>query len=129
MATFNIKSALDAYFIANWNMVTTPIQFQGTVIAPTTDTWLGLVYSPSYNDTYGLDGTATGRIEYMGNLKVFCYAKNATQAYVLADSVKTFLNGLQLTDIYLQIGQDGTATDMGNGYFECLASFPLQQFA
>jgi hypothetical protein len=128
MATYDIKVALDQYFLDNWSQ--TSIQFQGQALDTTAlDDFISLVYTPSLNDCYGLDGGSVGRIEYVGNLKVFCYAKNPTLAYKLADDVKTFLNGVELGNIKVTIGQDGNANDLENGFYECLCNFPLSEYA
>ena len=125
MATASIKATIETYFKTNWT--STSIQYEGAPFDyDGKSSWISLVYIPVANDQYAMDGTSTGRISYAAMLKVFCYAKSSTLAYSLADSVKTFLNGKQLTgDIQVEIGQDRGANDLDNGYFEvpCLFNF------
>lgn len=128
MATYNIKTTLDQYFLDNW--VATPIQYEGTQLNTNALTeFISLQYAPVYNDQYAFDGTTTGRINYVGLQKVFCYAKTPTKAFQLADSVKTFLNGKQLGNIYIEVGQDNPANDLGNNFYEVLITFRLTEWS
>jgi len=136
MANYDIKKDLDTYFQDNWS--STGIQYAdenrprvgGVLTDPSTlDSFISLKYDPVENDSYGFDGTATGRIEYAGLQKVFCYAKNSTKALLLADQIKTFLNGKQLNNIHISIGQDGSPKDLGNNFHEVLCSFDVSQWA
>jgi hypothetical protein len=108
----------------------TAIQYEGQTFDLTTvDELIALVYSPIENVQYAYDGTATGRIEYHGMQKVFCYAKSPTLALSLCDDVKTFLNGKQIGNITIGVGQDGTAEPMDNGYYKALCYFNLSEWA
>lgn len=128
MANSDIKIALDTYFIDNWT--TTDIQPQGQEIDVTAiNDFISILYQPVLNDTIGINGTDNGRIRFVGLYKVFCYAKNFNKALVLADGVKSFLNGKQLSNgIYVKIGQDGTPSDLGNGFIEIATSFDVEQW-
>ena len=128
MASFNIKNIIEKYFQTNFTTYT--IQYEGMKI----DTipsggMISLIYSPIENSLYGIDGTSTGRIEYAGMYKIFCYASNPTKAYIIADAVKTFLNGKQIGDIYIEVGQDNQANDLNNGFYELLVTFNLSQWS
>lgn len=126
--TADIKASLEQYFLSNWT--STPIQFEGIKFDYSGKTnWISLVLAPAFADRYGFDGTATGRVRYVGIQKVFCYAKNPTKAFQLADSVKTFLNGLQIGGSVIDLGQDGTALDLQNGYFEVVVNFEYSNFS
>jgi len=136
MANSDIKIALDTYFQDNWT--STGIQYQGeneprvggTLTDPTTlDSFISLAYSPIKNESFGFDGTTNGRILYSGLYKIFCYAKNYNQVLILADEVKTFLNGKELDDIHLGIGQDSEINDLGNGFIQILSSFHVDQWS
>ena len=88
-----------------------------------------MVYAPVQNEQYAFDGSSCGRIAYYGQMKVFCYAKSTTLSYILADNVKAFFNGLQLTgSIDIEIGQDRAVNDLNNGLFEAVCIFNLTQF-
>jgi len=136
MANYDIKKEIDIYFQDNWT--STGIQYQGETqprvsgvpTDPTTlDNFISLVYAPVENESYGFDGSATGRIEYAGLQKIFCYAKNPTKAMQLADQVKTFFDGKEIGNIHAGIGQDGQANDLGNSFHEVLCSFDVSQWA
>jgi len=136
MANYDIKKDLDTYFKNNW--INTGIQYQdeneprvgGVLTDPSTlNEFISLIYSPVENDSYGFDGTATGRIEYAGIQKVFCYAKNSTKALLLADQIKAFFNGKQIGDIVVGIGQDSSSNNLGNGFYEVLCYFNLSQWS
>ena len=122
MATYDTAVGLNQYMLDNW--IDTPIQFDGMVLDTTALTkWISVKYIPVQNDAVGLDGTTTGRIGYRGLFKVFCYAKNSTLAYKLADDVKTALNGKQIANLRIDIGQDRDAVDLDNTWYECLCLF------
>jgi len=136
MANYDIKKDLDIYFKDNWT--NTGIQYQdenkprvgGVLTDPSTlNEFISLIYSPVENDSYGFDGTATGRIEYAGIQKVFCYAKNSTKALLLADQIKAFFNGKQIGNIIIGIGQDSPSNNLGNGFYEVLCYFNLSQWS
>jgi len=136
MANYDIKKDLDTYFKNNW--INTGIQYQdeneprvgGVLTDPSTlNEFISLIYNPVENDSYGFDGTATGRIEYAGIQKVFCYAKNSTKALLLADQIKAFFNGKQIGDIVVGIGQDSSSNNLGNGFYEVLCYFNLSQWS
>jgi len=136
MANSDIKIALDTYFQDNWT--TTGIQYQGedeprvagVLTDPTTlDSFISVGYYPIENESYGFDGTANGRILYSGIYKIFCYAKNHNQVLILADAVKTFLNGKELNDMHVGIGQDGSPNNIGSGFIEILSSFGVGQWS
>ncbi len=128
MANYNIKVALDTHFKTNWTQ--TKVQFHGQQLDMSGESsFISLIYAPLDNTPYGFNGTAQGRIEYGGLQKVFCYAKNPTKALKLADDVKTFLNGIELpNNIHVNIGQDTTPRDLGNGFWEVLCNFDLSQW-
>lgn len=128
MASYDIKKEVDSHFQTNWTQ--TPIQFHGQNLDTSSiDSFISLIYAPIENTNYGINGTPTGRIEYAGLQKIFCYAKNPTLALKLADDVKTFLNGKELPqNIHIQIGQDRTPIDLGNGFYEVLCNFDLSQW-
>ena len=129
MANSDIKIALDTYFQDNWT--STPIQFQGQSLdTASIDSFISLIYSPVENETYGLDGTENGRILYSGLYKIFCYAKNYNKVLILADEVKTFLNGKEFPEsMHIGIGQDGSPTDLDNGFIEILTIFNVDQWS
>ncbi len=128
MATYDLMQKIDKYFQDNW--ITTEIQFPGQSLDDTTlDDFISLKYEPVDNTPYGMDGTATGRIEYMGLYKVYCYAKSDVKAFILADAVKTFLNGKQLDDVYVEIGQDNSVNDLHNNLHETICVFNVSQWA
>ncbi len=128
MASYNVMQIIAKYFQDNWT--TTEIQFEGKPLDDKTlDDFISLTYDPVANDTYGMDGTATGRIEYAGVYKVRCYAKTPVKAFILADAVKTFLNGKQLGDIYVAIGQDSSVNDLHNNLHETACTFNVSQWA
>ena len=125
MASFNVKSTIDKYFQDNWS--TTTIQFEGQSLDIAK--MISLQYAPVENVAYGYDGSSTGRIEYAGIYKVFCYDTNPVKVMQLADLVKTFLNGKELDNIKIDIGQDGSANDLENGYYECLVRFSVSEWS
>ena len=120
--TATIKKAIETYFLSNWS--TTSIQWEGTSLNYDSKTsYIGLIYNPIENDRYGFDGTTTGRIRCAGIQQVRCYAKNRTKAYELADSIKTFLNGKQISNIVFDIGQDETAIELDNNWQQVNVNF------
>lgn len=128
MATATIKSNLETYLQTNWTL--TSIQYDGVPFSYSGLTnWISVVYTPAINSQYAFDGSSTGRILSEGVLKIFCYAKSTTLAFSLADSVKTALNGKNISNVELSIGSDGAALDLGNGYFEVPVSFITQNWA
>lgn len=128
MANYDVKKDLDTYFQNNWTE--TSIQFQGQQLDTTgLDKFISLIYNPVENDAYGFDGSATGRLKYAGLYKVFCYAKNPTKAFLLADQVKAFFNGKEVGNITIGIGQDGSSTDLGIDFEEVLCSFDVSQWS
>ncbi len=128
MATHEIKKTIDKHFGDNW--VTTPIQLQGEELDTAgLDDFISLIYTPVENTPYGLDGTSTGRIEYNGLYRVFCYAKNPTKTFILADAVKAFLNGKQFGDISIEVGQDSGINDLKNGFYQTVCTFNLSEWS
>lgn len=128
MATATIKSNIETYMQTNWTL--TSIQFDGVPFDYTSlVSWISLVYLPAINSQYSFDGTSTGRILSEGVLKIFCYAKSTTLAFQLADSVKTALNGKNISNVELAIGSDGAALNLDNGYFEVPVSFIARNWA
>lgn len=126
--TADIKATIEQEFLSNWS--TTPIQFEGVKFDYTgKDSWVSLVYTPVVSDRYGFNGTAIGRVRYVGIQKVFCYAKNPTKAYKLADAVKTFLNGKEINGLVFDIGQDRAVLDLNNGYFETVVNTEVVNFS
>lgn len=128
MASFDITKAINDFFIASWP--NNRIQFHGTTLDGTNqmDNYISLIYNPVENDPYGFNGSATGRIRYAGLQKVFCYAKSPTLALKLADEVKAFMNGQQIDNIAIDIGQDRQPTDLGTGFYEVLCIFNLNEW-
>lgn len=124
--TADIKKDIEKYFIANWTA--TKIQFEGVNTNITDDEYIGLVYNPVLNERYAFDGTNSGRVRQLGIQKVFCYAKNTTKAYTLADTVKTFLNGAEFNGLDFEIGQDRMVVDLENGFFEVLVETQVNKF-
>ena len=128
MAQSDIKITIDTHFNDNWT--DTPIQFQGQELDNTgMDNFISLIYNPVENETYGLDGTPTGRILFSGIYKVFIYAKNYNKALILADAIKSFLNGTQINHIHVGLGQDGAVNDIGNGFKEILTTFVVNEWS
>lgn len=128
MATATIKSDLETYIQTNWTL--TAIQFDGAhFVHANLPNWISVVYTPAINSQYSFDGSSTGRILSEGVLKIFCYAKSTTLAFQLADSVKTALNGKNISNVELSVGSDGAALDLGNGYFEVPVSFITRNWA
>ena len=127
--TADIKRAIEQYFISNWDRVTVPIQFEGTKFNyDDQNDFISLVYNPVINERYGFDGTSCGRVKFTAIQKIFCYAENPTKAYELADTVKTFLNGIDINGVTFDIGQDRTALDLDNGFFEVLVEITLIKY-
>lgn len=128
MASAETKRSLEQHFIDNWT--TTSIQFDGVAFSYTGLTsWISLVYVPAYSSQYAFDGTTQGRVLEEGVLKVFCYAKSVPLAFQLADSVKTFLNGVVVNNVEVHIGNDSAASNLGNGFFEVPVSFITRYWA
>lgn len=127
MASYDIKKEIDTLFMSYTNA---PVQFHGQNLDTVgMEKFISLIYAPIENTAYGLDGTATGRIRYAGMQKVFCYAANPTKALQLADNVKSFFNGKELSNnIHTRIGQDNMPVDLGNGFYEVLCTFELSQW-
>lgn len=127
MATYDLMQTLDKHFQDNW--ATTAIQFPGK---PLNDKslvqFIALEYNPVANAPYAMDGSV-GRIEYAGLYVVRCYAKTPVKVFKLADAVKTFLNGKQLNDVTVGIGQDGVVNDLQNGLYALSCNFSVSQWA
>mgnify|MGYP006899561390 CR=1 FL=1 len=129
MATHTLKQAIDGYFQTNFTTAT--IHYEGMPMndLSTVTSLVSLVYEPVTNESYGMDGTSSGRIEYAGLYKVFCYAKSPVKAFILADAVKTFLNGKEIGTVSIGIGQDSGANDLENGFHQVLCYFNVSEWA
>lgn len=123
---YDLKVAIENYFITNWT--TTQIQFEGQVFDyEGLDEWIALKFIPVSNDMYAFGGTGQ-RIVNNSQLQVFCYTKQVPYTYDLMKSVSTFLNSVQLGNIYFNIGQDRAVIDLSNGYFEGQTIFEVNNF-
>lgn len=123
------RGTIEKYFYDNWTQ--TQIQFEGQILdINPLDDFISLKFVPVANNQYAYDGTSTGRIEVLGDMQVFCYAKNPPKTYILADSVISFLSGKKLgIDVNIEYGQGvGSAKNMDNGFFELLISFKVKSY-
>jgi len=129
MPSFDITKAINGVFLNEWP--NERVQYHGETLEGTNnmEDFISLIYNPAENVPYGFDGTSTGRIQYVGAQKVFCYAKSPTLALKLADQVKTFLNGRQINNMRIGIGQDRQPTDLGTGFYEVPCIFTIEEWA
>lgn len=123
---YDLKVAIETYFIENWT--DTSIQFEGEVFDyEGLDEWISLKFIPVSNDMYAFGGSGQ-RVVNNSQLQVFCYAKQVPYTYDLMKSVSTFLNSVQLGNIYFNIGQDRAVIDLSNGFFEGQTIFEVNNF-
>jgi hypothetical protein len=129
MALLEMVAECEIYFTTNWTA--TSIQIEDKDFDYTgKDTWISLYFVPVLNARIGFDGTTTGRIRGDGLQSVYCYHKKQKLALKLADDVKTFFNGVTLPkDIHIDIGIDGSATALSNGFYEVKVNFSVTQFS
>ena len=92
------------------------------------DKWIAISYDPIINTIMGVNGTSTGRLNYNGLFRVYCYAERRMEVYKLADAVCTFLNGKSLNkNIEVGIGQHSSVIDLDSNLFELKVSFEVNQ--
>lgn len=126
MSLLNTKAGIEQYFINGWTQ--TSIQFEGVHFDYSSLTkWISLKFAPILNDQYAYDGSNTGRVNYTGQMQVFCYAQNSPLAYKLADDVITFLSGKHIGTIEIGFGQaEGSALRLDSGIFEMMITFIVE---
>lgn len=129
MALLGTKVALETYFINNWTE--TQIQYEGVPFDYDTLTeWVSLKFVPQQNNSYGFDGSSTGRINYNAQLQVFVYAKQVPLCYALADEILSFLNGVNVGgNVETSVGQvQGSAIQLDNGWYEQMITFDVNNY-
>lgn len=126
MSLLNTKAGIEQFFISGWTQ--TNIQFEGVPFDYSAFTkWISLKFAPISNDQYAYNGTTTGRVNYTGQMQVFCYAQNSPLAYKLADDVITFLSGKHIGTIEIGFGQaEGSAIKLDSGFFEMMVTFRVE---
>ena len=126
MSLLNTKAGIEQFFITNWTQ--TSIQFEGVPFDYSSLTkFISLKFSPISNDQYAYDGSSTGRVNYTGQMQVFCYAQNSPLAYKLADDVIAFLSGKDIGTIEIGYGQaEGSAIKLDSGHFEMMVTFRVE---
>lgn len=125
--SLEITAELQLYFMNNWTE--TPLKLPDFPFDDTSiDKWIAISYDPVRNDIMGCNGTTTGRLNYMGLFRVYCYAERRMDCYKLADSVSTFLNGKSLPkNIEVGIAQHSSVVDLDTNLFEMKVSFTVNQ--
>lgn len=126
-SSLEISAELQILFMNSWTL--TPLKLPDFPFDDTSiDKWIAISYDPVRNDIMGCDGSSTGRINYMGLFRVYCYAERRMDCYKLADDVTAFLNGKSLNkNIEVGIAQHSSVVDLDTNLFEMKVSFEVNQ--
>ena len=131
----DIASQLQIYVVQNMDNigldVATQLDLPDRAFNPDgIDEWIAIEYSPIQggNRLIGLDGTATGRLEYEGIFFVRCFNRVRFSTFDLADKVSTLLNGKQLpSDVRIETGQHSQIMDLEANLFQMTVEFRVLQ--
>lgn len=126
MSVVTIAGDLNKYVVQNWTE-DAEVQLVDSSFTESGDgRYISCLFSPTNRNLIGLDGTNTGRIEYIGIYKVRCYDRYRLNSLDLADKVCTLLDGLELNGMYVELGQIKDPIGI-EGLFETNVSFRVRR--